>query len=112
MRIHLSTPVDYTTSKPDHWAHKLPGGVFGESGPHVVYMILAYINPITEVQVLGRKLMPEYPWSPCEDYRLDLLGDAGVCAGSMIYTTKLWQAEVDIWSIRTRNPGGREASVT
>jgi hypothetical protein len=56
--------------------------------------------------------MPEYPWSPCEDYRLDLLGDAGVCAGSMIYTTKLWQAEVDIWSIRTRNPGGREASET
>jgi predicted dehydrogenase len=33
MRIFLSTPIDYITSKPDHWAHKLPGGVLGETGP-------------------------------------------------------------------------------
>ncbi|HUB58906.1 MAG TPA: Gfo/Idh/MocA family oxidoreductase, partial [Candidatus Micrarchaeia archaeon] len=38
MRIFLSTPVDYITSKPEHWAHKLPGGVIGETGPHVIYM--------------------------------------------------------------------------
>lgn len=27
MRIFLSTPTDYMTSRPDHWAHKLPGGL-------------------------------------------------------------------------------------
>jgi predicted dehydrogenase len=97
MRIHLSTPVDYITAKEDHWGNKLPGGVFGESGPHVVYMTLAYINPIKEVQVLGRKLLSEYPWSPYEDYRLNLVGDEGTCTISMIYSTKQWQAEVDIW---------------
>ncbi|MFN2500332.1 MAG: hypothetical protein ABR557_14730, partial [Pyrinomonadaceae bacterium] len=46
MRIMLSTPTDYMTSREDHWAHKLPGGVIGESGPHIVYMTLAFINPI------------------------------------------------------------------
>ncbi|HET9327749.1 MAG TPA: Gfo/Idh/MocA family oxidoreductase [Candidatus Eisenbacteria bacterium] len=97
MRIHLSTPVDYITSKPDHWAHKLPGGVFGESGPHVVYMTLAYISPIRDVQIVGRKMLPEYPWSPYEDYRLNLIGDQGTCTISMIYTTKQWQAEVAVW---------------
>jgi predicted dehydrogenase len=51
MRILLSTPTDYMTSREDHWANKLPGGVIGETGPHVVYMTLAYINPVREVAV-------------------------------------------------------------
>jgi predicted dehydrogenase len=97
MRIHLSTPVDYITSKPEHWAHKLPGGVFGESGPHVVYMTLAYMNPITEVHAFGRKLLPEYPWSPFEDYRVELVGRDITCTATMIYTTKQWGAEVELW---------------
>jgi predicted dehydrogenase len=97
MRIHLSTPVDYITSKPDHWANRLPGGVFGESGPHVVYMTLAYINPITHVHVTGRKVLPEYPWSPFEDYRLELSGEAGTCSISMTYSTDQWAGEVDLW---------------
>lgn len=97
MRIHLSTPVDYITSKPDHWAHKLPGGVFGESGPHVVYMTLAYMNPIKEVHVVGRKLFDDYTWSPFEDYRLDLVGDKMTCSVSMIYSTNQWGCEVELW---------------
>ena len=97
MRIHLSTPVDYITAKEDHWGNKLPGGVFGESGPHVVYMTLAFINPINEVQVLGSKVLKEYPWSPYEDYRLNLVGDAGTCSITMLYSTNQWQADVEIW---------------
>jgi predicted dehydrogenase len=97
MRIHLSTPIDYITSKPDHWAHKLPGGVFGETGPHIVYMTLAYINPIREVHVVGRKVLDEYPWSPFEDYRLELVGDNGTCTVSLLYTTNQWGADVELW---------------
>ena len=97
MRIHLSTPTDYITSKPDHWGNKLPGGVFGESGPHVVYMTLAFINPIAKVQVLGLKVLEEYPWSPYEDYRLDLVGERAISTISMIYSTKQWGAQVELW---------------
>jgi len=97
MNIHLSTPVDYITSKRDHWANKLPGGVFGESGPHVVYMTLAFINPIKEVSVTATKILPEYAWSPFEDYRVTMVGDAGICSASMIYTTKQWAAGLEIW---------------
>jgi len=39
MRIFLSTPTDYMTSRENHWAHRLPGGVIGEAGPHAVYML-------------------------------------------------------------------------
>ena len=45
MRIFLSTPTNYMTSRPEHWAHRLPGGVIGETGPHIVYMTLAFILP-------------------------------------------------------------------
>jgi predicted dehydrogenase len=97
MRILLSTPTDYMTSKKDHWAHRLPGGVFGESGPHPTYMALAFINPIHEVKVLGTHTLKEYPWSAFEDYRIDLVGDQGVCSVTLLYTSNHWAAEVEVW---------------
>jgi predicted dehydrogenase len=95
MHIFLSTPTDYMTSKPDHWANKLPGGVFGESGPHIIYMTLAFINPIREVSVSAMKLM-DYPWSPFEDYRIDMIGEKAASSVTMNYATKQWMARVEI----------------
>lgn len=97
MRIFLSTPVDYITSKPDHWAHRLPGGVIGETGPHVVYMTLAFINPIREVQVRARKQLPQFPWSPFEDYRLELSGETATCSVALTYATDRWANQLDLW---------------
>lgn len=97
MRIFLSTPVDYITSKTDHWAHKLRGGVLGETGPHVVYMTLAFINPISSVQIHAQKLLPEFPWSPYEDYRLNLIGERAASSITLIYTSRHWAAEVDLF---------------
>ena len=97
MRIFLSTPVDYITSKPDHWAHRLPGGVIGETGPHVVYMTLAFVNPIREVRVEARKQLPEFPWSPFEDYRLELIGESASCSVALTYGTNRWANQLDLW---------------
>jgi len=97
MRIFLSTPVDYITSKPDHWAHRLPGGVIGETGPHVIYMALAFINPIQTVRVDARKQLNQFPWSPYEDYRLDLIGDNATCSVALTYATNRWAVQLDLW---------------
>jgi predicted dehydrogenase len=97
MRIFLSTPMDYITSKPDHWAHKLPGGVIGETGPHVIYMTLAFINPIRSVRVDARKQLAGFPWSPYEDYRLDLIGDEASCSVVLTYATNRWAVQIDLW---------------
>ena len=99
MRIFLSTPTSYMTSREDHWAHRLPGGVIGESGPHVVYMTLAFINPVKEVKVHALKCL-SYPWSKFEDYRLDLIGERAASTVTSIYTTDQWAAQVDIWGTR------------
>jgi predicted dehydrogenase len=97
MRIFLSTPVDYITSKPDHWAHRLPGGVIGETGPHVIYMALAFINPIQKVRVDARKQLNQFPWSPYEDYRLDLIGENATCSVALTYATNRWAVQLDLW---------------
>ena len=97
MRIFLSTPLDYITSKPDHWAHRLPGGVIGETGPHVVYMTVAFINPIHEVRVEARKQLTQFPWSPYEDYRLELMGENASCSVVLTYATNRWAVQLDLW---------------
>ena len=97
MRIFLSTPVDYITSKPDHWAHKLPGGVIGETGPHVIYMTLAFISPIRAVRIDARKQLARFPWSPYEDYRLELIGDEASCSVALTYATNRWAVQLDLW---------------
>jgi predicted dehydrogenase len=97
MRIFLSTPIDYITSKPDHWAHRLPGGIIGETGPHVIYMTLAFINPIVSVRVEARKQLKQFPWSPFEDYRVDLMGENASCSVALTYATNRWAVQVDVW---------------
>ena len=97
MRIFLSTPVNYITSDANHWAHKLPGGLIGETGPHVIYMTLAFINPICKVRVHAQKLLQEFPWSPFEDYRLELIGEKASCSITLTYATPHWAAQVDLW---------------
>ena len=96
MRIFLSTPTRYMTSQRDHWAHRLPGGVIGESGPHVVYMTIAFLKNIRKVTVEGLKLLHDYPWSRFEDYRVTLIGDEGASSITLTYGTKQWAARVEL----------------
>ena len=97
MHIFLSTPFDYITSRAEHWAHHLPGGVLGETGPHVIYMTLAFIDRILDVHVSTRKLLHEFPWSPYEDYRLELIGEKATSSIVLTYATRSWAAQVDLW---------------
>jgi len=96
MRILLSTPTDYMTSRSEHWVHRLPGGVIGETGPHIVYMTLAFIPHIRAVSVDTLKVMNEYPWSSAEDYRINLIGDDAISSATVVYTTDQWAAKVEV----------------
>src|SRR5262245_2455013 len=97
MRIFLSTPVAYIPSKPGHWARKLRGGDLSETGPHAVYMTLAFIKPIRQVQIHGQKLLKDYPWSPFEHYRITLAGEGAVSSIALTYATRHWAAQLEIW---------------
>lgn len=96
MRVVISTPTEYMTSSKDHWAHKLPGGAVGETGPHPVYMSLAFIKRVEKVTVDGVKQLPEYPWSRYEDYRINLIGDTGTSSIHINYATNQWMVWVEV----------------
>ena len=72
VRIFLATSTDYMTSIPDHWAHRLPGGVVGETGPHAVYLSQAFLGEVNAASVWKQKLYPEFTWSIAEDVRMSL----------------------------------------
>ena len=57
----------------NHWVHRLPGGVIGETGPHTVYMSLAFMGSVKDVSVHARKTL-DYPWILYDDYRIELEG--------------------------------------
>jgi len=96
INICILTPVDYITSKKEHWAHRLPGGVLGESGPHGVYLALAFLKDIYDIDARAKKILPQYPWSKFEDFRINLF--AGNGAGSIIfnYVANQWMADIVI----------------
>lgn len=96
MRVFLATSVDYMTSNKDHWAHKLPGGVVGETGPHAVYLSMAFLKNVRDAQVRYKKLLPEYPWSIGEDIRIDLIADNGMSSITLTYGSIQTTAEMDI----------------
>jgi predicted dehydrogenase len=96
MRIFLATPVDVMTSRQNHWAHRLPGGVVGETGPHAIYLSLAFLKDVRDVRVRYKKLTPEYPWSVGEDIRFDLIADNGMSSVTLMYGSTQTAAQVDI----------------
>ena len=97
MRIFYSTPIDLWMTDPGHFAHRLPGGSIGETGPHVVYLARSFVGPIRDVRVRGRKVLPRNPWSPFDDYRLDLAGERAACSAVLTYTGRHSAYLVELW---------------
>jgi len=74
MRVLILTTRDEYIAHENHWIHKLPGGAIGETGPHAVYMSLAFLNSVKDVNVCARK-HSDYPWVSYDDYNIVLVGE-------------------------------------
>jgi len=97
MRVLLSTPTSYLTDQKNHWAHKLPGGAMGETCPHAVYLTTEFIKNINSVEVCAKKILPQYPWSRFEDYRVNLVGEDRLCSVTLSYGSNQWSAIVELF---------------
>jgi predicted dehydrogenase len=74
MRVLILTTREEYIAHENHWIHKLPGGAIGETGPHAVYMSLAFLKNIKDVNICARK-QSDYPWVSYDDYRIELVGE-------------------------------------
>lgn len=95
MRILLSDHRDEMIMKKDYWIHKLPGGVIGESGPHIVYLSLAFLNSVKAVDITAKNFL-EHPWAPFDEFRLELEGEKTMSSVVMSYSSTRHDLLVDI----------------
>jgi predicted dehydrogenase len=97
MQVLLQTPTASMTAVRDHWSHKLPGGVLGETGPHAVYLSLPWTGRVEEVSIIKRKVLPDYPWSIAEDIRFHLVGEKGISTVTLLFSSAETVADVHVF---------------
>lgn len=95
MRIFLSDPRDEMIMRKDYWIHKLPGGLIGETGPHPVYISLAFLDKVNDVDVYAKKFL-EHPWALFDEFRIELDAANGVSSIAISYASNRYAAYVDI----------------
>jgi predicted dehydrogenase len=95
MRIFLSDPSEDMIMRKDYWIHKLPGGLIGETGPHVVYMSLAFLGSVNNVDIYAKNFL-EHPWAPFDDFRIELEGEKAMSSIAISYSGNNRDLYVDI----------------
>lgn len=93
--ISLTSRKEYLVHE-NHWIHRLPGGIIGETGPHVVYMSLAFVKNVNEVEVAATK-RTDYPWVLYDDYRILLKGENASSSIIVSHANNYTMSEVDLF---------------
>lgn len=96
MRVLSLTHREEYIAHENHWIHKLPGGVIGETGPHAVYMSLAFMKNVESVSVHARK-KTNYPWVLYDDYRIELEGEKTNSSIYISHSSDYTACEVDLF---------------
>jgi predicted dehydrogenase len=68
-------PQDGAVADSSFWAHRLPGGIFGEYAPHQMYLQLAFIGGVRSVSALASK-RSGFAWVVGDELRVTLEGEA------------------------------------
>ena len=95
MRIFMSDPRDEMIMKKDHWIHKLPGGIIGETLPHAAYMSLAFLNRVKNVDIYAKNFLG-HPWAPFDEFRIELEGEKAMSSILISYSSNYRNLLVDI----------------
>jgi len=96
MRILLADPKDEMIMRKDYWIHKLPGGVIGETGPHPVYISLAFLKNVRNVEVFTKSYL-KHDWAKYDEIRIELDADNGMSSIAVSYSGDRYAAEVEIF---------------
>jgi len=96
MRILLSTPREEMLDLESHWYHRLPGGMLGETGPHLAYMTAAFINNVRHATIVAKNIAG-LPWAPFDDFRIELEGENGNCSATVMYARNNRAAVIEIF---------------
>jgi len=95
MRLLLASPRHEFIDLKDHWYHKLPGGIIGETGPHIAYMSMALLRNISAEDIFAKNVL-KHPWAPFDEFRIELEGENGLSSVTLSYTGNYWANLTDV----------------
>jgi predicted dehydrogenase len=95
LRIYWTTPPSEMLIHENHWAHNLPGGLIGETGPHLVYLSLAFLNKISDVSIKPISIT-NLPWASFDNYIIQLEGNGKFSSIILSYTNSAHVAWIDL----------------
>lgn len=88
-------PWDYPPiADPNHWWQKLPGGVYGDTLPHPLYLMREFIGQIEPVEIYASKI-GNYKHLPVDDLQVIFKGEKGL--GTIISSCNwpsLWEVVI------------------
>jgi predicted dehydrogenase len=93
--LSLTQREEYVAHE-NHWVHKLPGGILGETGPHAIYISLPFLKNVKSVNVCARK-SANYPWAPHDAYNIDLEGENVNSSIYISHASDYTASEVDLF---------------
>lgn len=82
-------------AKEDHWIHKLPGGVLGETGPHGVYTSLAFLKEVKNVEIAAKSNL-KYPWAEFDYFNMILEGEELISNVIISHASDNYVADISI----------------
>lgn len=80
----------------NHWVHKLPGGVLGETGPHAVYTSLVFLKKIKNVDIYAKKTQ-EYGRNPYDYFHIILDGENIISSIIISHSSDNYVADVSVF---------------
>lgn len=103
MGIHveaLYTKDDPMTSNKNHWTHKLPGGRFGESLAHPIYLIQNFLGIPLKVTGVSLNKTNGYPWMPYDELCATVRAPSGLGVIHIAYNSPREVVLVNIYGSR------------
>ncbi len=83
-------------AKENHWIHKLPGGLLGETGPHACYTSLAFLKRIVNVDVIAKNNL-KLPWAPFDYFDITMEGQDAVSSVIISHASDNYVADVAVF---------------
>lgn len=113
---------DYRIIDGTHWCHQMPGGVYSEELPHIIYLAREFLDGVELISLCANKTKGSHSWIVADEIGMILKGKKGIATVSSscnrpkpegvltIFGTKA-HLQVDIYnSILVKQDGGSSRS--
>lgn len=80
---------------PEHWCHRLPGGIFADISPHLAMVLLDFLRDISVVKAVSKKLS-EYPHINTDELKVMVVARSGLGSFTLSFNSPVPLFTVDI----------------